>query len=183
MGIPVMAALRDFMNFAKSRKSTKMLDFHQFWQFCWIWPHLEILTTPNRPDNVEKHEFFCSNLFKRLWNVRFRGLKHPRATLDGYARHGRTMRFHEFREISKIHQNAWFWSILLQNPSKVEKSRKPSSQKKFGKIEKSKIFKNFEIFRDEKQSETARNTSKHHADQHNRPESKNQDLSKRMIFF
>ena len=46
-------------------------------------------------------------------------------------------------------------------------------QKYLKKIEKSEIFKNFEIFRDEKQSETAHNTSKHHTDQHNRPKSKN----------
>ena len=54
MGIPVMIALWDFMNIMKSPKSTKILDFHQFWSFCWIWPHLENSTTPNRPDNVEK---------------------------------------------------------------------------------------------------------------------------------
>ena len=71
---------------------------------------------------------------------------------------------------SKIHQK-------LKNRENLQV--KKSSEK----IEKSKNFKNFEIFRDEKQSETARNTSKHHADQHNRPESKNQDLSKRMIFL
>ena len=70
INMPVMIALWDFM---KSPKSIKMLDFHQFWSFCWIWPHLEISTTPNRPGNVEKHANCGSNFFKRLWNVRFRG--------------------------------------------------------------------------------------------------------------
>ena len=102
MGIPVMIALRDFTNIAKSKKSTKMLDFDQF----------------------------CSKIHQKLKN---------RENLQ------------------------------------VKKSSK--------KNEKSKIFKNFEIFRDEKQSETARNTSKHHTDQHNRPKSKNQDLSKRSSFL
>ena len=102
MGMPVMVALWDFMNFAKSQKSIKMLDFDQF----------------------------CSKIHQKLKN---------RENLQ------------------------------------VKKSSK--------KNEKSKIFKNFKIFRDEKQSETARNSSKHHTDQHNRPESKNQDLSKRNIFF
>ena len=102
MGIPVMIALEDFMNFMKSSKSIKMLDFDQF--------------------------------------------------------------------ESKIH-------------GKVEKSKNPQSQKKFKKIEKLKIFEIFKNFRDEKQSETARNSSKHHTDQHNRPKSKNQDLSKRGSFL
>ena len=102
MGMPVMIALWDFMKSKKSQKCSKILDFHQFWSFCWTWPHLEISKTPNRPDNVEKHEILFSNFFKRFWNVRFREKKCPRTTLDGYTRHDRTMRFYEISKSSKI---------------------------------------------------------------------------------
>ena len=77
MGIPVMIALRDFMNFMKSLKSIKMLDFHLFWLFCWTWSHLEISMIPNRPDNVEKHENVFSNFSNASETCVFEGKNIP----------------------------------------------------------------------------------------------------------
>ena len=100
-----MIALADFM---KSPKSIKILDFQQFSTICWLWLHPVISTIPNRLDSVEEHTKFGSNIFKRLWNERFREKQASWSILDGHARHDRTSRFHE---ISKIHKNP-------PNPSK-----------------------------------------------------------------
>ena len=50
-----------------------------------------------RTDQIKSNflKFSFSTFLKHLRNVRFRGGKHSRATLDGYTRRDRTTRFHE----------------------------------------------------------------------------------------
>ena len=95
-----MTALGDFMKSMKSPESIKILDFQQFSTFWWHPWSLVTSTTPKRPDNVEKHKKFGSDLFRA-----FPRGKHSRTSLDGCTGQDRTIRFHEIFEIFSIHQN------------------------------------------------------------------------------